>query len=62
MQNRSCNIKEICSQIKTALMGDKTNNASRHTIIQNGGILENEVQDDVGLSKSGVIQRYWIAL
>lgn len=47
---------------KVLLTCDRINDASRHTIIQNGGILENEVQDDVGLSKSGVIQRYWIAL
>jgi predicted acetyltransferase len=41
---------------------DKTNEASRRTIIGNGGILENEVTDDVGLEKSGIIQRYWIEL
>lgn len=51
-----------CGERKVLLTCDKTNDASRHTIIKNGGILENEVQDDVGLSKSGVIQRYWIAL
>ncbi len=39
---------------------DKTNNASRQTIVKNGGILENEVNDEVGLSKSGIIQQYWI--
>ena len=41
---------------------DKDNDASRRTIINNGGILENEVADDVGLSECGIIQRYWIAL
>ena len=30
------------------------------TDVHNGGVLENEVKDDVGLSKSGTIQRYWI--
>lgn len=43
---------------------DKDNIASAKTIIKNGGILENEVKDTVGLVKSGVgiIQRYWISL
>ena len=34
---------------------DKTN-------VNNGGILENEVEDDVGLGECGIIQRYWISL
>ncbi|MBE7005090.1 MAG: GNAT family N-acetyltransferase [Ruminococcaceae bacterium] len=38
------------------------NDASRKTIIKNGGVMENEIIDDVGLSKCGVIQRYWITL
>ena len=41
---------------------DKENIASAKTIIANGGILENEVTDKVKLTKSGVIQRYWIYL
>lgn len=41
---------------------DKTNDASRLAIVKNGGELENEVKDEVGLSESGVIQRYWITL
>ncbi len=41
---------------------DKENEASRRTIIKNGGILEEEVADTAGISKSGVIQRYWIAV
>ena len=40
----------------------KENEASRKTIIANGGILENEIIDDIGLSVSGIIQRYWITL
>lgn len=47
---------------RVLLTCDKTNIASRRTIIKNGGILENEVSDEVGLSKSGIIQRYWIPL
>ena len=41
---------------------DKTNDASRLTIVKNGGILENEVILDVGAGESRTIQRYWIAL
>lgn len=47
---------------KVLLTCDKGNTASQKTIIYNGGILENEVEDTVGLSKTGVIQRYWIEL
>lgn len=41
---------------------DKDNIGSYKTIQANGGILENEVIDEVNLSESGVIQRYWIRL
>lgn len=47
---------------KVLLTCDKDNEASRRTIIKNGGVLENEVADTVGLSKCGIIQRYWISL
>ena len=47
---------------KVLLTCDKDNEASRRTIVRNGGIMENEVTDDVGLSECGVIQRYWITL
>lgn len=45
---------------KILLTCDKENIASSKTIKANGGILENEVKDIVGLSQSGIIQRYWI--
>ena len=49
--------------IKRALLTcDKENIGSYKTIIANGGILENEVKDEVGLSDSGTIMRYWISL
>ena len=38
------------------------NPGSEKTILANGGVLENEVEDQAGLSRSGVIQRYWISL
>jgi predicted acetyltransferase len=47
---------------KVLLTCDKNNEASKRTIIKNGGVLENEVIDTVGLSKSGMIQRYWITI
>lgn len=47
---------------KVLLTCDKINEASRRTIVKNGGILENEVPDDVELTQGGIIQRYWIEL
>lgn len=47
---------------KVLLTCDKNNEASKRTIIANGGILENEIIDDIGLSDCGIIQRYWIIL
>ncbi|MGN1404659.1 MAG: GNAT family N-acetyltransferase [Erysipelotrichaceae bacterium] len=56
---------EICKEYgeeKVLLTCDRTNEASRRTIIKNGGILENEINDTANLGKSGFIQRYWIKL
>jgi len=56
---------EKCKEIgmkRVLLTCDKENEASAKTIKANGGILENEVKDEVDLSKSGIIQRYWISL
>ena len=47
---------------KILLTCDQTNEASRRTIVKNGGKLENEVVDEAGLSECGIIQRYWITL
>ena len=47
---------------KVLLTCDKENIASVKTIVANGGILENEVVDELGLGESGTIQRYWIEL
>lgn len=41
---------------------EKQNEASRRTIIRNGGVLENEVENTVGLGEGGIIQRYRIDL
>ena len=58
-------ILPICHEFgenKVLLTCDKENAASKRTIIKNGGVLENEVVDTVGLSQSGIIQRYWIPI
>lgn len=47
---------------RVLLTCDQKNEASRRTILKNGGVLENEVTDTAGLSKSGIIQRYWISI
>lgn len=47
---------------RVLLTCDKENIASAKTMIANGAILENEVEDDCKISWSGVIQRYWIKL
>ena len=54
---------ERCKELgvgKVLIACDKENIASAKTIISNGGILENEVKDELGLGWSGTIQRYWI--
>ena len=56
---------EYCKSIKVRrvlLCCDKENIGSSKAIIANGGILENEVIDEVNLTESGIIQRYWISL
>lgn len=56
-------ILPVCRELgesKVLVTCDKENEPSRRTILKNGGVLENEVTDTSGLSKSGVIQRYWI--
>ena len=56
---------DICiayGEKKVLLTCDKDNDASRLTIIKNGGKLENEIIDDVSLGRCGIIQRYWITL
>lgn len=56
-------VLRVCRELgesKVLVTCDKENEASRRTIVKNGGVLENEVIDTSGLSQSGVIQRYWI--
>lgn len=56
---------EYCKQVKEGkvlLCCDRDNIGSYKTIQACGGRMENMVQDDVGLSKSGWIRRYWIIL
>ena len=58
-------VLQVCREFgeeKVLLTCDKDNEASGRTITKNGGILENEITDDIGLSECGIIQRYWITL
>ena len=55
----------VCRQYgekRVLITCDKDNEASRRTIVKNGGVLENEVRDEADLGESGVIERYWIIL
>lgn len=56
-------VLDICREYgekRVLVTCDKKNEASRRVITKNGGVLENEVTDTVGLCGGGVIQRYWI--
>ena len=58
-------ILPICRQFgegKVLLTCDKENEASRKTIINNGGILENEIASPPGSGENRIVQRYWIAV
>ena len=45
---------------KVLVTCDKSNTASRKTIVKNGGVLENEIELDGDSGGSEIIQRYWI--
>lgn len=47
---------------KVLITCDPENTASARTIQGNGGVLENQVEDTVRLTRSGRIHRYWIVL
>lgn len=47
---------------KVLVTCDRDNLPSARTILSGGGVLEDEIEDKAGLSKSGWIQRYWIEL
>lgn len=58
-------VLDICREFgetKVLLTCDKDNEASRRTILKNGGVLENEVVETEGIGDSGITQRYWITL
>ena len=61
----ACNAAEKCRETgenRVLLTCDPDNTASSKIIAAFGGILENTIQDEVGLSRSGWIQRWWISL
>ena len=49
-------------ETKVLITCDPVNTGSEKTILANGGVLENEVEDVPGLGMSGVVRRYWITL
>ena len=49
-------------ETKVLVTCDPVNAGSEKTILANGGLLENEVEDVPGLGESGVVRRYWITL
>lgn len=58
-------LKPICREYgedRILLTCDKLNEASRRTILGCGGVFENEVEETFGISKCGIMQRYWIDL
>ena len=55
---------QICisyGEKRVLLTCDSDNTASEKTILKNGGVLENEIEDTVGLSRCGRLRRYWIS-
>lgn len=58
-------VKEVAKKLglhELLLTCDGINIPAGASIIKNGGVLENDVVDEEGLTKSGLIQRYWIEL
>ena len=51
----------IYGEKRVLLTCDSDNTASEKTILKNGGVLENEIEDTVGLSRCGRLRRYWIS-
>lgn len=47
---------------KVLVTCDRDNPGSEKTILANGGVMENEVEDVPGLGECGYIRRYWITL
>lgn len=58
-------VLDVCREFgetKILVTCDKDNEASRRTILKNGGVLENEVVETEGIGDSGITQRYWISI
>lgn len=62
MLQKLLNLCKAQGENRVLIVCDKENIASSKTIIACGGKLENETVDDVGLSTSGIIQRFWVKL
>ena len=64
-QSESGHFQSICrdyGESKVLVTCDKNNEASRKTIIKNGGVLENEIELDGETGSKEIIQRFWIKL
>ena len=58
-------VLDICrgsGEKKVLVTCDKDNEASRRTIIKNGGVMENEIREETEPGKDRIVQRYWITL
>ena len=49
-------------EAKVLVTCDPVNTGSEKTVLANGGVLENEVEDVPGLGESGIVCRYWITI
>ena len=62
MLNMMLSICRDHGEHKVLVTCDKSNEASRKTIIKNGGVLENEIELDGETGSKEIIQRFWIKL
>ena len=49
-------------EAKVLITCDPVNTGSERTILANGGVMENDVEDVPRLGESGIVRRYWITL
>ena len=61
MLKQALNIAKDLGISNVLITCEKSNVASASTIRKCGGILENEIVEDITLGEQGIIQRYWIA-
>lgn len=62
MLRQVLDVCRACGETRVLVTCDSDNEASRKAILNNGGVLENEIAPPAGLGRGGLIQRYWIPL